>query len=201
MDKEEHQSTRVLLRFHERIDYVLQLIFFDPAHLTDEIRQSKNLLAFYRIFVLSSSEPIDLKDQLGEIDGQNIIGNNRNLILHYNSAIDSLCINYVMAKNFEEFENLNQEAIVLNQDTCFDCVNWFDRTFGEFERMESIEIHRFDFFNGSRYFNVGHHLYNVMNYYHLLLNNSHLNMTWKNINNFTDRTNQLSTLKRRKVFN
>lgn len=189
-----NQSSPPNRNMPEGTDYILQLVFFDPVHFEATIEKYKDFLTFYRAFVFLSVDPIDIQEQIISIRVHNPIRNSGNLVVQHDSVNNSSCVNYVTADSFNV-------AVTLNQDTCFDSFDSFDRTFGEFERMEFIEIHRYDFINGSLNYNVGHRLYNFLNYYHLHLNNSYFNMSWIDISRVNKTINQKLTLKRRELYN
>lgn len=159
-------------------DNVLQLNFFDPIHLTEDIDQLKKGYAHYCIFSFSSVNMNDTKQQDSIFKTLRGLPDSKTLIVQYNTKNVSV---------FIRNKRLTQQHIFLvNHKTNFKHVNLYERTFGEFERMQSLAIHRVKFSQKSILDTSWEHgdiETFCTHYYHLQLNNSYINMTW------FDRTN------------
>lgn len=159
----------------DSINNVLQIISFESEYLAEEFYLFFDYLVLYRIFIFSSIDAINTMDKTPLFQTPL---DSRTLVLHFNETSVSVFISESNGCISPEL----QPIFTVNHDTNFNNVNLFDRTFGEYERMESIEIHRMGSFQRSNELSlvsVGTYLDDYFrNYYHLQLNRSFINMTW-----------------------
>ena len=165
----------------DTFDNILQIIFLDPEHLADEIEQfGGENFALYRIFVFSSIDIINRIDQNLLFKTKNRILDIRTLILHYDESSVSV---YIESEQSNENVIVIQEPIfILNEETDIGIVNIFEKTFGVYERMESIDIYRLDYYYISPN-NLRPSLYLediFINYNHFQLKRSFINIMWLN---------------------
>lgn len=75
----------------ERTDHILQLIFFDPKYLAQQIDEYKTLLSFYRIFVFTSNyDDIETKKGISVFEKLSPILDSSPSILQYNPNNDTV---------------------------------------------------------------------------------------------------------------
>lgn len=159
------------------LDSILQMIFLNPANLADEIEQfgSANF-ALYRIFLFSSTTTMN-QNILFEIHKRGI--DTRTLITLYNESSVIVFIENSSQSN----GNVNEQGtiFILNHKTNLENLNLYDKTFGVYERMESIDIYRIDFYDSPHKFRPSFYLYDAfINYCHFHLNGSFINTIWHN---------------------
>lgn len=117
----------------ERTDHILQLIFFDPNRLAEDIVQFKEYLTFYRIFVFhSTSDQIELKKRTSIIKERNPIFNSSSLIVENDSKTDTVNVHWIT----EDHEAVRHRICSTNQ--CNERI--FDQTFGLYDQKRSIGI-------------------------------------------------------------
>lgn len=167
---------------NDNVDNILQLFFIDSENLAHEIELLDDNFVLYRIFVFSSTDEIRKIDQKLLFETRNRIYDTRTLILHYNESSVSVNIENSLNEQSNEGVNLGQKAIfILNQETNHENVNLFDRTFGEYERMESIKLYRLNYYVWRDKLEPTSYLLDFfINYCHLHLNRSYINIIWKN---------------------
>lgn len=124
-------------------DHTLQLIFFDPEHLTAEFKQFEKSFDFYRIFIFPSNDEIETKEHISVLKQLNGL-NSATLVLQCSSADGSIFVDWIsktVGGISEERMDVDPKAIaVRNQKADDDQENLFDRTFGKYERMQSTII-------------------------------------------------------------
>lgn len=165
----------------EHTDHILQLIFFDPAHLIEQIAQFNDYLTFYRIFAFSTStSTVDAHQLLSVISEMSPIFNSRPLILQYNPKIDVVQIQWTL-KNQEStvFEHGNVNVSNAYEQKA-NVEGLFDRTFGAYDRERWIEIripgiYRID--NGHKMVNSLYGQLYIGNFFLSRLKYSYINMT------------------------
>lgn len=125
------EKSPLLWNMNENTDRILQLIFIDPIRLPESIEKLRNYFTFYRIFVFHSLDENQVLEQMATIKKLSPINNSSTLIVYYDENNDLICMNV----------NGNTHSITIpNSVTSIENVNFFDVTFGEHERSESIVI-------------------------------------------------------------
>lgn len=155
-------------------DNVLQLCFFDQRKLTEDISQLKpKSTALHWIFGFHSNDTANMGKQTTTFDILRQLPDSKILVVGYNSKNVTIFVDNGLNKK------LNRQPIfVVNNKTNFNDINLFDRTFGEYERKQSISIEQMEYkdiwpgIDTTAFF--VQKLW--MNYYHLQLNNSLLHM-------------------------
>lgn len=198
------QSHLVHRRISERTDHILQLIFFDSNNLMEDIEQYGEHLTYYRIFVFSSFDDIDLK--LPQFTQLKRISSANTLIARHNSKLDVIYIDW-MSENGNIFE-------ISTIYHCYECekTSWpfYEGTFGNYEREKSISMKVISMFrqhgNSINYNDYGSivpisgHMY-LANLYNFKLNGSYVNMTCTSIDGNSSSQHFVVTHKRRKYYN
>lgn len=172
----------------ERTDSILQLIFFDPNRLTNDIDQFQKYLTYYRVFIFSASDEFDTKRIFSLVQEFSPCSSSRTLILHYNTTNGSISLNWMPINdsdlkewrpaqfNFESTTNSNQNRKAQSTRS----MNFFDQTFGEYERKSVIAIHTFGpDVDAVNEIHQKHHFRDK--YYHMHLKPSYINYTYVNI--------------------
>lgn len=169
----------------DNVDNVLQIIFLDFENLATEIEQFSDKFQLYRIFVFTSPEIIASMDQKLPFETKKQIHDARTLVLHYNSSSVSLYIEHNSNDQWNGNVKLKQNPIfIFNRETNVDGINLFDQTFGEYERMESIDIFRCNPYISPDKLNPVRFLYDpFINYCHYNLKRSHINIIWYFVDN------------------
>lgn len=165
----------------DSIDDILQIIFFNPENMASEIEQfGGDNFALYRIFVFSSIEIITALDQNLLFKTEKRIFDTRTLILHYNESNASVFIENSFSEQSIETVNSRQEPIfILNHEINLENVNLFDRTFGAYEQMESIDIYRINHYVSLLKLQPSLYLHDIFeSYCHLHLNRSFIITIW-----------------------
>lgn len=169
----------------DNVDNVLQIIFFDFENLATEIERSGDKLQLYRIFVFQSIGILASMDQKLLFETKKRIYDTRTLVSHYNDSSVSIYIENNSNDQSNGNVKLKQEPIfIFNQETSVDGMNLFDKTFGEYERMESIDIFRINSYTSPDELKSYPHLYDAfINYCHFNLKRSHVNIIWYRVFN------------------
>lgn len=179
------QSFEISDQKYDNVDNLLQLLFVDPENLAHDIELLGDKLALYRIFIFSSIFMIKTMDQNLLFETQNRIFDIRTLILHYNESNVSVFIENCPSEQSNKNMKSRQAAIfILNQETIQNGVNLFDETFGEYERMESIDLYRINAYTSPDKLEPIFYLYDAfINYCHFNLKRSYINTIWKHLYN------------------
>lgn len=118
---------------NQNTDHILQLVFLDPKHSSQEI--DKELFVFHRIFITSTENENKIIDLQKSNTGQH----NNLMVLHYNPMEGSIRIYRLLNKNpiMTETEVCSadeQSHILPDHKIKSKQTNIFDLTFGEYER-------------------------------------------------------------------
>lgn len=164
----------------DNVDNLLQLFFLDPNSLIHDMDLIGDQFKLYRIFIFSSFDMIRKMNLSLFFETRNPAYDTRTLIVHYNESSVSVYIENSLN------EPLNGAIFTLTHEVNLEKVNIFDRTFGAYEQMESIEFHRWDYYTSSDSLKPNFYLFDqAINYYHLHLNQSYVCTIWHNIYNST----------------
>lgn len=123
---------------NDRTDHILQLIFFDPNNLANQIDQLKNTYTFYRVLIFFiNADQNELKNRIRSIVHLNSV------VLEYNLKADSVSVFQVFesGEGSNNIDNVEQNAFIqLDQATFARHDNLFDTIFGEFEAMRPLNF-------------------------------------------------------------
>lgn len=134
---------------HQLTDNILQLIFCDPKFMSVKIYQFKGYFIHYQIFIFSSIDETDTKGPISVIKKLNpiILRSLSTLVLHYNTENGLIHVHSKPniltdgSRNSEEPLVVDLKAITIRkQNIDIDHGDLFDRTFGNYERKQSIVI-------------------------------------------------------------
>lgn len=159
----------------ERTDHILQLIFFDPNRLSEQIDHFKEYFTFYRIFVLQSTTELietEQRTRTSTIGERNSIFNSSSLIVDYNPKIDSVNVHWI-TENGEAVGHLNCSTNQCNE-------RLFDQTFRKLDQKRSVEIRISGLPVTTNGHSSMHPLFGstyIANFFASNLNNSYINMT------------------------
>lgn len=149
-------------------------------NLADEFSQLQRSFEYYRVFSLPSTDSINGKQRssiLATLRGH--LNDSRILLVYYNTENAFIFID--SKYNLNE-ESTQEPIFVINNQTDFKQVNSFDRTFGEYERIQPFVIQRVHFSDESMHGWKSDGYLGAeaiwMHYYYFRLNNSFINMTW-----------------------
>lgn len=183
------QSSSQFSQSNDRTDHILQLIFFNPKTLIEQIHQFENLFTFYRIFVFCLiTDEVEAKWQFPVIDTQNSILSSSPLIVHFNSENGSLHVYWVL----ENGETIDSSKQCNNDDSRLMSANrmhLFDSMFENYEhkRVFGIKVNTL-FRTTDDYTNIasslpylGHIFFT--NYFYTTMNASFINFRCKNMYN------------------
>lgn len=197
---------------NESTDRILQLIFFNPETLAEEIVHSEEYFTYYRMFVFSSPNEIDAEEPVTVIKGQNINFGSTNFVLHHNTETELIYIHGLpnTADASVELEKLmrpDPKAIALpNSKFNVDNVNLFDRTFGKHDQLQSIMIRVGGYFHvspsyrGTDFKAHPSRLY-FTNYYLRTLNTPYIKVSYVNVENQKEPTkDEIITVNQRKYY-
>lgn len=163
---------------NDNMNNVLHLHFLDPNNLTDEMDQLENQIRYYRVFIFLSIDPIDSEQQTSTFSMLRDLTDSKDLIVCYNARNVSIFIDSIDANE----ESSLKLVYVVNRDTNYGQIDLFDRTFGEFERTQSIVIQRISHSDKSLHGVDFYTHFNPkvfwMHFYYMHLNNTSINMTW-----------------------
>lgn len=167
---------------------VLQLIFdeFNPRNLKKSIIEFRTheSLGLYQIFALSSIDSVSEEQRILAFNVlYRLLPEFRVLILNCKSENVSIYLNHGSNGG-----SVQRPFYVVNQETDFNRTNLFDRTFEEYERMQSLYIAPLEH---HEYITRFHAEY-IVNYYQLHLNNSFI--IWKDELYVTKNTNYYKEL-------
>lgn len=171
------KSSSIPWKVNDRTDDILQLIFFDPHHMENDINQFKDHLTIYRVFILTPNvDGINLKTTTNEIEELDRSLGLKSLMVHY----DSQNVHWIDDNgNLEEVFN-DQHATQghMNNDR-FERL--FDRTFGKFEQNYTICVKTFGVFEYEKDAvslkpTFLHEQFYVANYLNASLGKSNVNM-------------------------
>lgn len=158
---------------NDNINNVLQLIFLNPDNFTDDIDALEALSVHYRVFCFATIDVNDPKLLTSTFVTIGDLVESKNLIVYHNAE------NVSVAMNGESIPKL---VYVVNDETNFQQTNLFDRTFGEYERSQSIELRRFRYSPKSLHgVDFSTHTYPEalwMHFYQMHLNNAYIYITW-----------------------
>lgn len=168
----------------DNLNNVLQFNFFDMNNLANDVDQLQENCAYYRVFCFPSTNLPNAKQRSFVFTTLRSFCDSKILLVDYNTKNVSTFI----GSNYHSNGKSSQEPIfVVSDETEIEQANLFDRTFGEYDRMQSIAIQRaltpsqlkhkthFDYVTAETIW---------MHYYHLRLSNSIINMTWFDNRNY-----------------
>lgn len=130
--------------FSASTDDILQLIFLDPQHSKENIDKVKDASTYYRIFVFVSNEDeIDSVKESLRVTKRHLMTDSHALILHYDSKDEDIHVGWILENHDGKDKTTDSDmtAIALpSQPNNDNHMNSFDRTFGQYERMQSIIV-------------------------------------------------------------
>lgn len=197
------QPFKLSWNYKFRTDSILQLIFFNPNHLTEDIKRIEKYFTFYRVFIFAASDEDQTKRIFSLIKELSPGFSASTLILHYNTTNGSTFLNWLPINDYDYGEWRPREIILdpnvnSNQNRKTDFVfgtSLFDRTFGEYERNRTIAINAqratMDLINNKLDYEVI--------YYHFNLNQSYINYTYVNPLTRIPTTNMMLEVKNRSM--
>lgn len=161
----------------EHSEHILQLIFFDPNYLTEEIDHFKDYFTFYRIFVFdSTTEKIMLDQRTSIIGKRNPISDS--LILEYNTHTDLVNVTGGATINSTKYS-------IRNSNVKYEHI--FDETFGKFEQLQPIAVRALGVFRdkeGQSTYDPLHGQLYYANFFALNLNGTYINMSFIPVGSF-----------------
>lgn len=194
------QPRSVLWQNDNRTDHILQLIFFDPNHLEDEIHQSKHHLTIYRAFIFTSDvdefnlrAPITLVKELDRGLGlKSLIVQYKSENVQWNGENDDL-------GEIFDGKHTKQGEMKDNRHG-----NLFDRTFGKFEQNLSICIRSYAFTKGKDAASITptveqEYLY-MSNYFNATLDKSFVHMRFGRLDNIFEPQVDTVVLRRQRKY-
>lgn len=169
----------------DTLNNVLQLNFFDMNNnLADDVDQLQESCAYYRVFCFPSTNLPNAEQRSFVFSTLRPFCDSNILLVDYNTKNVSTFID----SNYDSNWKSSQEPIVIVSDeTEIEHANLFDRTFGEYERMQSIAIQRAlppSQLEQTTYFPYVAAETIWMHYYHLRLRSSIINVTWFDNRNY-----------------
>lgn len=187
-------------------DTVLQVIFLNSQSISNDIDKIGNRSALYRVFAFPSNDTIDVRRETSVIETIHKLCCSDSLVLHYYTESVSIYIDDGLNEQVRSNENMCSKSnpiLIVNQETNFTQLNLFDRTFGEYERRQTIAINIGAFYRDK--ISVPKIIVSVAgaltNHYHLHLNSSYINMTFINHYDYNGpRTNRKFTLNPRESY-
>lgn len=177
----------------KQTDHILQLIFFDPNRLAEEIERFKAHFSVYRIFVFpATDDEIERRQRDLLIADQSLRVGTSALILHYNNGDYSLDVDWIPKNDditgpSEMRMSVDRTAVLLrNQPIKMNHVNnAFDSTFGQFERMHAMTIRFCAVGENSKSISTRAPQLFYANYYLTTLKPSYINVTQISLSNYT----------------
>lgn len=184
------RPSRLSSHVNDRTDHILQLIFFNPKYLAEQIDQYNEYFTFYNIFVFSAPSDEISEEWLSVIANRKLILKSSLLVLDYNSGNDS--VSWFSANGHDSskvkwLEHDQVEAGITEETNA----NIFDQTFEQLERTRSIVITAPVWFRQTEehthfesilpYFG---YIY-IANYFSAAFNYSYINITCYVMNNST----------------
>lgn len=175
------QPSTLAWHHSERTDHILQLIFFDPNHLAEDIDKFKDYFTFYRIFVFdSTATKIKTQQQPRKsiIRERNPVFNSSSLILEYNTDNDLVSVTGETTLNSTKYS-------IRNKSIKYEHI--FDETFGKFEQLRPIAVRALGVFRdkgGQSTYDPLHGQLYYANFFALNLNETYLNMTFAPVGSF-----------------
>lgn len=166
---------------NQQTDHVLQLIFFDPENLPSNIDEIEKLFTFYRLFVIPSTNEIDIHQQVYLFSKSKLSQNS--LVLYQHLRTSSVCVYTITPEKTKECSNIAFNSVCTQNLNKFKNEDLFEVTFGKYERDWIISIERlyhipesqtqgtrkaFKFWNGNAF---------IANFMLKNLNAAYINMT------------------------
>lgn len=163
----------------ERTDHILQLIFFHPDSLEEQIHKFKENFTFYRIFILCSAiDEMEMKKYISVIRNLNPSFDSNSLILSYDPRKEVVYIHWTL-KNGNGLESVEKMIVERDREPSAEYKHLFDQTFGKYDRMQTTVIRA----PGTVREKGGHKTFISFrqlffaNYFLSTLNDSYINMT------------------------
>lgn len=129
-------------------DYSLQVIVLDLAKSTQFLNEPKNQFSFYRIFVFTSTDEMDMKQTVSALKNSGLNSDSNSLVLHHSSTKHSIKVHWIVtkedpAKRSEDLSILNVEIYPNFQrhQKQSKADNLFDQTFGIYKQLQEMGIH------------------------------------------------------------
>lgn len=126
-----------------RTDNILQLIFFDSKQLTNEIVQLQEYFTFYRIFVFPATDEIETIERFSTIKQFNRGYSSSALIMYFGTNNDCSVSFSWMPINDYDYDNAEWRPMCMNTELRSDRFNWFDETFGKYQRPIAVNYESF----------------------------------------------------------
>lgn len=179
------RSFQISYQKSDNVDNLLQLFFFDAENLAHEIELVGDKFGLYRIFLFSSLDVIRRINRTLLFGTRNRAYDIRTLIGHYNESRVSVYIEENFNESSDRSGDLEENTILMvNHEMNLEHLNLFDRTFGEYERMETIELYRLDYYTARDAFKPNWFLLDpLINFYHFQLNRSFIGIIWQDLKN------------------
>lgn len=167
-------------------------MFLDPKTLVKDGKQLKKGFALYRIFAFSSADVIQSEMQVSIAKRLRHFSDSNTLILNYDAENVSVFDDYYGLSGVSR--QTAKPIFVVNKNINFKRVNLFDRTFGEYERIQSIAVESYywakSFKALQRSVDTKYKIFphgRLANYFNLFLNKSYMNFIWyQSVDNTTE---------------
>lgn len=115
-------------------DNVLQLLFFDPKSLEKYFECCSAHFSYYRIFVFSTTNDMEIKEQFSLIKALNPVYASGTLILYYETLSDEIFINWMPMNDLDGGEWRPTPISISPESTTY------EQTFGQYHRKRPIAI-------------------------------------------------------------
>lgn len=162
---------------------VLQVIFITSKTLSHTNRDKiiSKWFAFYRIFAFPSNDMIDGEHEISVIETTHQLFGPNSMVLDYNA--ESLTVHIDNGHSIQNMCSKSHPILIVNQETDFKQLNLFDRTFGEYERKQTIAINVVAAYvtNADSIPKINSMAGALSKHYHLRLSPSFINVTLLNI--------------------
>lgn len=185
---------------HKDTNSVLQLIFYDPNILRDEIEIFERYFTYYRIFVFSTTR--QHKEKFKIIRELSPSYDSNTLILYYNIKWGEIFVNWIPINDYDVGEErpvrMNPDSKIVATDTHLDDAiyheNLYEKTFGEYDRRRSIavNVHRKP---GRKSFFIQSDIADLVTYYATHLPTSYVNYSDTPMEYSLNITNRIAILK------
>lgn len=168
---------------NQQTDHILQLIFFDPENLPSNIDEIEKLFTFYRLFVIPSTNEIDIHQQVYLLSKSKL--SRKSLVLYQNLRRSSVCVHTITPEDTKECSNIAFDSVCTQNIDKFKNDDLFEVTFGKYQQDWIITIEQthlipenqnhgsrkaFKFWNGNIF---------VANFLFTNLNAAYINMSIK----------------------
>lgn len=128
---------------NDRTDHILQLIFFDPKLLGEQIIQNQEHLTFYRIFIFSEMTWVhenETEKRISLIEKLSSVFDSNSLIVRNNLSSGSIRVRLLRESDKIDLKQMHQNMnLIYKTKTDIEQSQLFDEIFGWYEQSIIIE--------------------------------------------------------------